>query len=188
MDKKEVQVPMNQTTVESLKAGDEVLLSGAIFTARDAAHKRMDEALKGHQALPINLKDQVIYYVGPTPAKPEDIIGAAGPTTSSRMDKYTPPLLEQGLNGMIGKGYRSQEVICAIQKYKAVYFTAIGGSGALLSKCIKSVEIVAYEDLGTEAIRKITIEQFPVVVVNDSEGNDWFSQGQKQFREKFNLK
>src|SRR5699024_1538396 len=140
-----------------------------MYTARDAAHKRMTEQIEKGEELPFELKNQVIYYVGPTPAKPGEVIGSAGPTTSSRMDKYTSALLERGLKGMIGKGYRSQEVIDSISKNNAVYFAAIGGSGALLAKKIKSVELVAYQELGTEAVRKLTVEDFPCMVINDSE-------------------
>lgn len=164
-----------------LKAGDEVLISGTIYTARDAAHKRMVEQLEHGEQLPLDLHNQVIYYVGPTPAKPDTIIGSAGPTTSSRMDAFTPTLLEHGLKGMIGKGYRSKEVIRSIQQNNAVYMAAIGGSGALLSQTIKHVETIAYEDLGTEAIRKLIVEDFPCVVINDANGNDWYQMSQERF-------
>lgn len=183
MVQKKISVPFNdEGTIKSLQAGDQVLLSGTIFTARDAAHKRMVEQLEKGEKLPVDLTNQVIYYVGPTPARPGDVIGSAGPTTSSRMDKYTPCLLEKGLKGMIGKGYRSQVVIDAIVKNDAVYFAAIGGSGALLAKRIKSVELVAYEDLGTEAIRKLEIEDFPCTVINAPEGRDWYKESQAAFR------
>ncbi|MDO6448642.1 Fe-S-containing hydro-lyase [Oceanobacillus profundus] len=183
MVQKKISVPFNdEGAIKSLQAGDQVLLSGTIFTARDAAHKRMVEQLEKVEKLPVDLTNQVIYYVGPTPARPGDVIGSAGPTTSSRMDKYTPCLLEKGLKGMIGKGYRSQAVIDAIVKNDAVYFAAIGGSGALLAKRIKSVELVAYEDLGTEAIRKLEIEDFPCMVINDSEGNDWYKESQAAYK------
>ena len=182
MSRIKIHVPfMDEETVISLKAGDRVLLSGTIYTARDAAHKRMAEQLEQRKDLPFDIKNQVIYYVGPTPAKPDKVIGSAGPTTSGRMDKYTPSLLDCGLKGMIGKGYRSQDVIDSIVKNKAVYFGAIGGSGALVARTIKKVEMVAYEDLGTEAIRKMVVEDFPAVVINDSEGNDWYEQAKEQF-------
>lgn len=172
-----ITVPFSdEVDITTLKAGDRVLISGTIYTARDAAHKRMAQILETGGQLPFNIKNQVIYYVGPTPAKPGQVIGSAGPTTSGRVDKYTPALLDLGLKGMIGKGYRSQAVVDAIVKNKAVYFGAIGGSGALLAKAIKQVDIIAYEDLGTEAIRKMIIENFPAVVINDSQGNDWYKQ------------
>ncbi len=174
--------PFDEKTVLSLKAGDRVQISGTVYTARDAAHKRMIETLEQGGDLPFDLNGQVIYYVGPTPAKPGQVIGSAGPTTSGRMDKYTPRLLELGLKGMIGKGYRDQEVIDSIVENKAVYFGAIGGSAALISKSIKQVEIIAYEDLGTEAIRRLVIEDFPAVVVNDCEGNDLYRAGAEKYR------
>lgn len=178
-----IEVPFQDAaTINKLRAGDQVLLSGTIFTARDAAHKRMAEQLERNEKLPFELTNQVIYYVGPTPAKPGDIIGSAGPTTSSRMDKFTPLLLEIGLKGMIGKGYRSPLVIDSIARNKAVYFAAIGGSGALLAKSIKSVEMIAYEDLGTEAIRKLEVIEFPCMVINDSEGRDWYKESQLAFK------
>ncbi len=158
-------------------------LSGTVYTARDAAHQRMFEAIQKGEDLPFDIKGQVIYYVGPTPAKPGQVIGSAGPTTSSRMDKYTPKLLEMGLKGMIGKGYRSEEVKKAIVEHQAVYFAAVGGSAALISKAIKEVEIIAYEDLGTEAIRKMRIENFPVIVIHDIYGGDQYQDGIRQFQE-----
>ncbi|WP_313891686.1 Fe-S-containing hydro-lyase [Psychrobacillus sp.] len=173
--------PFDEETISSLKAGDRVLITGVIYTARDAAHKRMYDAIQLGEDLPFNLKGQVIYYVGPTPAKPGQIIGSVGPTTSERMDKYTPALLEQGLKGMIGKGYRSKEVVNSIQKNKSLYLAAIGGAGALIARTVKTVELIAYEDLGTEAIRKITVVNFPAVVINDSYGNDWYEEGAKNF-------
>lgn len=183
MVQKKVRVPFqDETTIQSLRAGDQVLLSGTIYTARDAAHKRMTEQLAKGEELPVDLTNQVIYYVGPTPAREGEVIGSAGPTTSSRMDKYTPSLLEKGLRGMIGKGYRSQEVIDAISDNQAVYFAAIGGSGALLARRIQSVELVAYEDLGTEAIRKLEVEDFPCMVINDVEGRDWYQESQAAFQ------
>lgn len=178
-----IEVPLNKEDILSLKAGDRVLLSGTVFTARDAAHKRMYEQLERGEALPFDVTNQVIYYVGPTPAKPGQVIGSAGPTTSSRMDKYTPALLELGLGGMIGKGYRSEEVKESIVKNKAVYFGAIGGSAALIARSITAVEIIAYEDLGTEAIRKLTIENFPAIVINDVHSNDLYQQGVEKYRE-----
>ena len=164
--------PLEKNMVEKLKAGDKVFISGTIYTARDAAHKRMDEALDGNEPLPFDIKGQVIYYMGPSPARPGRPIGSAGPTTASRMDKYTPRLLDLGLLGMLGKGKRSPEVHEAIVRNKAVYFAAIGGAGALLSRCIKKSEVIAYDDLGTEAIRKLTVEDLPCIVVIDPEGND----------------
>jgi len=158
-------------------------LSGKLLTARDAAHRRMVEALERGEALPVTLRDQVIYYVGPTPAKPGQVIGSAGPTTSGRMDRYTPRLLELGLRGMIGKGRRSDEVKAALQTYRAVYFAAVGGAAALLAKCIRSVRLLAYEDLGTEAMRELEVENIPLVVVNDAHGNDWYEQSQRAFRD-----
>ncbi|MBN8199859.1 MULTISPECIES: Fe-S-containing hydro-lyase [Bacillaceae] len=178
-----VSSPIDEQVLISLKAGDRVLISGTIFTARDAAHKRMSEALQKGEDLPFKIKGQTIYYVGPTPAKPGQIIGSAGPTTSGRMDKYTPSLLDRGLKGMIGKGYRSQEVIDSMKKNKAVYFAAIGGSGALIARSIKSMEVIAYEDLGPEAIYKLTVENFPAVVIIDSEGTDWYQVGKEQFKQ-----
>lgn len=169
-----IQAPFDEETVKGLHAGDYVYISGTIYTARDAAHKRMFDALNEGQDIPMELKNNVIYYLGPTPAREGQVIGSAGPTTSSRMDKYSPLLLEKGLKGMIGKGKRSQSVIDAMVKEKAVYFAAVGGAGALLSKCIKSAEVIAYEDLGTEAIRKLTVEDFPCIVVIDSEGNNLY--------------
>ncbi len=174
--------PISEQELLKLKAGDRVLLSGTIYTARDAAHKRMFEALERGEELPFDVKGQTIYYVGPTPSKPGHVIGSAGPTTSGRMDKYTPSLLDLGLKGMIGKGYRSEEVIESMKKNKAVYFAAIGGSGALIARTIQSVEVVAYEDLGPEAIYKLTIKDFPAVVIVDSEGNDWYKIGKLQFQ------
>lgn len=171
---KYIYTPLTKDKAANLKAGDYVYITGTIYTARDAAHKRMKEALDKREALPISVEDEIIYYLGPTPARENQVIGSAGPTTSSRMDKYTPELLELGLSGMIGKGKRNQEVAESIQKNKAVYFAAVGGAGALLSKCIKESQIIAYEDLGTEAIRKLRVENFPVIVVMDAEGNDLY--------------
>ena len=173
---KYITTPIDLSKVVSLKAGDYVYLSGKIYTARDAAHKRMFEALQQKQELPFDIRNQVIYYLGPTPAREGQVIGSAGPTTSSRMDKYTPSLLNLGLKGMIGKGKRNDDVISSMKKNKAVYFAAIGGAGALLSKCIKSSKVIAYEDLGTEAIRELWVENLPVIVVIDSEGNNFYEE------------
>lgn len=171
---REIKAPISKEDAESLRAGDYVLITGTIYTARDAAHKRMQEALEKGEELPLELSGNIIYYMGPSPARKGCPIGSAGPTTASRMDKYTPGLLDLGMGAMIGKGKRSQEVIDGIKRNKAVYFAAIGGAGALLSKKIISSEIIAYEDLGTEAIRKLEVEDFPVVVVIDSEGNNLY--------------
>ena len=172
----ELQTPLTKEKIESLKAGDYVYITGTIYTARDAAHKRMSEALAAGEELPIDVKDQIVYYMGPTPAKEGQVIGSAGPTTASRMDKYAPKLLDLGLSGMIGKGKRSQDVTSSIVLNGAVYFAAVGGAGALLSKCIKSSEVVAYEDLGTEAIRKLEVENFPAIVVIDRMGNNLYDE------------
>lgn len=171
---KYITAPITDEVVSDLKAGDYVYISGTIYTARDAAHKRMYESLMKGEDIPMELKNNIIYYLGPSPAREGQIIGSAGPTTSSRMDKYTPLLLEKGLKGMIGKGKRSKEVKEAMKENNAVYFAAIGGAGALLSKCIKSAEVIAYDDLGTEAIRKLEVENLPVIVVIDNEMNDLY--------------
>jgi len=165
-----ITLPMTKEDTDKLRAGDYVYLNGTVYSARDAAHKRMYETLAEGKELPFCIKDAVIYYLGPTPAKPGQVIGSAGPTTSSRMDKYTPSLLDLGLKGMIGKGRRSDEVKASIVKNQAIYFAAVGGAGALLSKCITASEVIAYEDLGTEAIRKMTVKDFPVIVVTDCQG------------------
>ncbi len=178
---KKITPPLTEENLNSLKAGDNVLISGTIYTGRDAAHKRLCDLLKQGKELPFDVKGQIIYFVGPTPPKPGHVIGSAGPTTSYRMDAYSPLLIEQGLKGMIGKGSRSQDVKDAMKKYKAVYFAAIGGAGALISKCIKKAEIIAYEDLGPEAIRKLEVENFPAVVVNDIFGNDLYEIGRKKY-------
>lgn len=178
---KKINVPLTIEDINGLKAGDYVYISGTIYTARDAAHKRMYESILDGKDIPMDLKDNVIYYLGPTPAKPGQVIGSAGPTTSSRMDKYTPLLLKNGLKGMIGKGKRSKEVIEAMKKEKAVYFAAIGGAGALLSKCIKKSEVIAYDDLGTEAIRRLEVEDFPSIVVIDCEGNNLYETAVEDF-------
>jgi len=177
-----ITTPLDERTLEQLRSGDQVLITGVIYAARDAAHKRMVEALDKGEKLPFDIRNQIIYYMGPTPARPGQVIGAAGPTTSGRMDTYTPCLLAAGLKGMIGKGNRSAEVKDAIKKYKAVYFAAIGGAGALASKCIKKAEIVAYEDLGAEAIRRLEVEDFPVTVINDIYGGDLYEEGKAKYR------
>lgn len=173
MDKK-IQTPLTKEIVKTLKAGDYVYLSGTIYSARDAAHKRLTESLERGEKLPLPLENEIIYYLGPTPARPGQVIGSAGPTTASRMDKYTPALLNLGQTGMIGKGRRSEAVIAAMKKNMAVYFAAVGGAGALLSKRIKAAEVIAYEDLGAEAIYKLEVEDFPVIVVIDCEGNNLY--------------
>ena len=175
---------MSREVARSLKAGDSVLLSGVIYTARDAAHKRLCELADQGKELPLDVKDSIIYFVGPTPAKPGEVIGSAGPTTSYRMDAYSPTLIELGLTGMIGKGKRKEAVVSAMKEYGAVYFGAIGGCGALLSRCIKKAEIIAYEDLGAEAIRRLEVENFPVVVIIDSEGNNLYETGVANYLEK----
>ncbi|MFZ3579360.1 Fe-S-containing hydro-lyase [Virgibacillus sp. DJP39] len=180
---KTIKVPFEEEQIKTLRSGDKVLLTGTVYTARDAAHQRMIETVETGGIMPFEVSGQVIYYVGPTPAKPSQIIGSAGPTTSSRMDKQTPKLLEMGLKGMIGKGYRSEEVKKAIVTQQAVYFGAVGGSAALITKSIKSVEIIAYEELGTEAIRKLEIEDFPVVVINDIYGGDLYEDGIAKYRQ-----
>ena len=176
-----LKTPLSDADVEKLKAGDKVLLNGVIYTGRDAAHKRLFDLLKEGKPLPVDLKGQVIYYVGPAPAKPGQAIGSAGPTTSGRMDAYSPKLMEIGLKGMIGKGMRKKEVVEAMKKYKAVYFAATGGAGALLAKAIKKAQVVAYEDLGPEAVTRLEVEDFPVIVVNDTQGNDLYQQGMQQY-------
>jgi fumarate hydratase subunit beta len=177
-----IKTPLSDEVIEELKTGDKVLISGVIYSARDAAHKRLVELINQGKALPFDLTGQVIYYVGPTPPRPGMAIGSAGPTTSYRMDPYAPTLMAKGLKGMIGKGARSSYVVEAIKKYKAVYLGATGGAGALISKRIKAVEVVAYEDLGPEAIRKMEVEDFPAIVVNDIYGNDLYVEGRKIYR------
>lgn len=169
-----ITAPITKETAKTLHAGDYVYITGTIYTARDAAHKRMQENLQRGEALPLEMKENVIYYMGPSPAREGRPIGSAGPTTASRMDKYAPELLDLGLGAMIGKGKRSQEVKDAIVRNGSVYFAAVGGAGALLSKCILSSEVIAYDDLGTEAIRKLQVKDFPVIVVIDSEGNNLY--------------
>ena len=177
-----ITAPIDRETLKSLHAGDYVYISGTIYTARDAAHKRMIETLDEGRELPLDLKDNVIYYMGPSPAREGRPIGSAGPTTASRMDKYTPRLLDLGMGAMIGKGKRSQAVIDAIVRNGAVYFAAVGGAGAILSKCIKESEVIAYDDLGTEAIRKLTVENMPMIVVIDSEGNNLYETAVKEYQ------
>lgn len=176
-----VNVPLSREEARKLKSGDSCLLSGVIYTARDAAHKRLCELIEQGKDLPFDVKDSVIYFVGPTPAKPGEVIGSAGPTTSYRMDAYSPVLIAQGQTGMIGKGKRNDEVVNAMKEHGAVYFGAIGGCGALLSQCIKKSEVIAYEDLGAEAIRRLEVENFPVIVVIDSEGNNLYETGRKAY-------
>lgn len=205
-EKKIVNVPFKKEELVMLKAGDYVYLTGTLYSARDAAHKRMfdsvNEAIEKNPEvkdyrgtklfeegiLPFDITNNVVYYLGPTPAKEGQVIGSAGPTTSSRMDKYTPLLLDKGFTGMIGKGKRSKEVIEAIVRNKAVYFAAVGGAGALLSKCIKESEVIAYDDLGTEAIRKMRVEDFPVIVVIDSEGNNLYETAVSEYKSFHNVK
>lgn len=178
---KEIKVPISREDAKKLRAGDYVYLTGTIYTARDAAHKRMQDTLDAGEALPIEMEGNVIYYMGPSPAREGRPIGSAGPTTASRMDKYAPKLLDLGLGAMIGKGKRSQAVIDAIVRNGSVYFAAVGGAGALLSKCITASEVIAYDDLGTEAIRRLEVEQFPVIVVIDCEGNNLYETATKEY-------
>ena len=182
MTVKKITTPLTDEVVKSLKSGDSVLITGIIYTGRDQAHKRLVDTLKAGKPLPVDLKGQIIYYVGPAPAKPGYAIGPAGPTTSVRMDPYTPALLEYGMKGMIGKGNRSQEVIDAIKKYTGVYFASVGGAAALIAKRITRCEVLAYEDIGAEALMKLTVEDFPAVVVNDCYGNDLYEEGMKKYR------
>lgn len=178
---KKLKVPFHREEAKNLKAGDYVYLTGIIYTARDAAHKRMQETLDQGNPLPFDIKENIIYYMGPSPAREGRPIGSAGPTTASRMDKYTPALLDKGLGGMIGKGKRSPAVIDAMKRNQAVYFAAVGGAGALLSKCIISSEVIAYDDLGTEAVRKLEIVDFPVIVVIDCKGDNLYETAIKEF-------
>lgn len=180
---KTISTPLTDDVVNELKYGDRVMLNGIIYTGRDAAHKRLSEMLNRNEQLPVDLQGQVIYYVGPCPAKPGAVIGSAGPTTSGRMDSYTPLLLKNGLKGMIGKGGRSQAVKDAMIKYGAVYFAAIGGAGALLAGCIRQAEVVAFPDLGTEAIYRLKVEDFPVTVIIDRRGDDLYNIGREQYME-----
>ncbi|MBU0734465.1 MAG: Fe-S-containing hydro-lyase [Proteobacteria bacterium] len=177
-----LKTPLSAGDIEPLRSGDRVTVSGIVYTARDAAHRRLLELIEAGKDLPMPIMGQVIYYVGPSPAPPGRVIGAAGPTTSYRMDPYAPKLLELGLKGMIGKGKRSREVIEAMVRYKGVYMAAIGGAGALMARAIKEARVVAYEDLGPEAIRELRVENLPVIVVNDTLGNDLYIEGQKQYR------
>ena len=178
-----ITLPLTREEARTIKSGEQLLLSGVIYTARDAAHKRLCELVEKGEPLPFDVKNATIYYVGPTPAKPGQVIGSAGPTTSYRMDAYSPTLIREGETGMIGKGKRNAEVIDAMKKYGAVYFAAIGGAGALLSSCIKKAEIIAYEDLGAEALRRLEVENFPVVAVIDSEGNNLYEKGRREYLE-----
>jgi fumarate hydratase subunit beta len=180
---KRISTPLRTEEIVSLRSGDRVLISGWVYTARDAAHKRMDDLLRQRKELPFDIKGQVIYYVGPSPAKPGRVIGSAGPTTASRMDAYAPALIAKGLKGMIGKGARSAQVIRAMVEHQAVYFGAVGGTAALLARCIKEAEMVAYEDLGPEAIRRLRLEDFPAIVVNDVQGNDLYAEGVRVYRQ-----
>ncbi len=179
---KKITAPIDDKTARELKSGDYVYISGTIYTARDAAHKRMYEALEKGEKLPFDVKDNVIYYMGPSPAREGRPIGSAGPTTATRMDKYAPALLDLGLKGMIGKGKRRQNVKDSMIKNGAVYFAAVGGAGAILSKCIRESEVIAYDDLGTEAIRKLYVEDFPAIVVIDSEGNDLYETSVLEYK------
>jgi len=176
-----IKTPLTRENVLELRAGDSCLISGVIYTARDAAHKRLCELIAQGKELPLDIKDSIIYFVGPTPSKPGQAIGSAGPTTSYRMDAYSPDLIARGQTGMIGKGKRGPEVIAAMKKYGAVYFGAIGGCGALLSKCIKKSDVIAYDDLGAEAIYKLEVEDFPAIVIIDSYGNNLYETGRKSY-------
>lgn len=178
-----ISAPLSAGVIEGLRAGDQVLISGTLYTARDAAHKRLVESIRANERLPIDLSGQVIYYVGPAPARPGMVMGSAGPTTSGRMDRYTPDLLAAGLKGMIGKGYRNDEVRSAIRRFGAVYFAAVGGSGAYLARRIRAAEVVAYGDLGPEAIYRLEVEDFPAIVVNDCHGADLYQQSPERYRE-----
>ena len=178
---RKITLPLTEELARTLHAGDEVLVSGVIYTSRDAGHKRMCEALARGEELPFDPKDATIYYVGPTPAKPGQVIGSAGPTTSGRMDAYAPTMMSVGARGMIGKGARLPEVVDAMKKYTGVYFGAIGGAGALLAKCIKSAKLIAYEDLGAEALRELYVEDMPLMVIIDSEGNNLYELGREEY-------
>jgi len=181
MEPKKITAPLSDEDVLSLKAGDNVLISGVIYTARDAAHKKLIELMDQAEPLPIDLQGQIIYYVGPTPAKPGQVIGSAGPTTSGRMDAYTPKMLENGMKACIGKGLRNQAVKDALQEHKGLYLAAVGGAGALLSKKIKKCEVVAYPELGAEAIHRLEVEDFPATVINDAFGSDLYAEGAKAY-------
>ncbi|HOP75373.1 MAG TPA: Fe-S-containing hydro-lyase [Bacillota bacterium] len=181
MTQKRIKLPLSEEDILELRAGEAVLLSGELLSGRDAAHKRLITALNAGEPLPVNLAGETIYYVGPCPTPPGKVIGSAGPTTSGRMDHYTPKLLEIGLRGMIGKGQRSPEVIEAMIKYQAVYFAALGGAGALIARSIKKAEVIAYPDLGPEAIHRLTVEDFPVIVAIDAYGNDLYQRGRAEY-------
>ena len=183
---RKINLPLTEELAKTLHAGDEVLVSGVIYTSRDAGHKRMCEALARGEELPFDPTDATIYYVGPTPAKPGQVIGSAGPTTSGRMDAYAPTMMSVGARGMIGKGARLPEVVDAMKKYSGVYFGAIGGAGALLAKCIKEAELIAYEDLGAEALRRLYVEDMPLVVIIDSEGRNLYEEGRRAYLESKN--
>jgi fumarate hydratase subunit beta len=178
---KDIRTPLTDADAESLKAGDRVRITGVIYTARDAAHGRLFPLIEKGEKLPIDVRGQLIYYTGPSPARPGEVVGSIGPTTASRMDKYTPALLKLGLKGTIAKGYRSQAVKDAIKQHKGVYFGCIGGAGAVLSRFVKKLEVVAYEDLGTEAVRRLEVEGFPAIVLNDCHGGDLYQDGQKAY-------
>ena len=182
-EKIRIRTPLTEEQSRKLKAGDSVLITGIIYSARDAAHKVMTEALSRGEKLPIDWHDQIVYYLGPTPAKPGDPIGSAGPTTSGRMDAYTPTMLEQGIKGMIGKGSRKPEVIESMKKNGVTYFAAVGGAAALIAKSVKKYEVIAYPELGPEALAALTVEDFPAIVVIDSEGNNFYEIGQKPYRQ-----
>jgi fumarate hydratase subunit beta len=179
---KKVKLPLTEKTLKDLKAGDNILLTGVMYVARDTAHKRMIEALDQGKPLPFDIKGQTVYYMGPSPARPGQVIGSAGPTTSGRMDSYSPRLIAEGLKGMIGKGMRSPAVKEAMKKYKAVYLAAIGGAGALISKSIKKSEVIAYEELGAEAILRMEVEDFPAIVINDIYGGDLYEEGKAKYK------
>lgn len=181
MENVKITTPLTREKVKELRAGDSCLISGVIYTARDAAHKRLCELVAAGKELPLDIRDGIIYFVGPTPAKPGQAIGSAGPTTSYRMDAYSPTLISLGLTGMIGKGKRGPEVVAAMKEHGAVYFGAIGGCGALLSKCIKKAEVIAYDDLGAEAIRRLEVEEFPAIVIIDSQGNNLYQSGRQDY-------
>ena len=178
---KRITTPLTKEMSRSLKAGDSVLITGTIYSARDAAHKVMTETLARGEKLPMDFTNEIVYYLGPTPAKPGQPIGAAGPTTAGRMDKYTPQMLDQGLTGMIGKGYRSADVVASMKKNSTVFMVAIGGAGALIAKTIKAYEVIAYPELGPEALAKLTVVDFPAIVAIDTEGNNFYEEGQKPF-------
>ena len=178
---KEVSAPLSDADIESLNAGDRVRITGVVYAGRDAAHARLIQLIEARKPLPIDVRGQIIYYTGPSPARPGEIVGSIGPTTGGRMDRFTPALLELGLKATIGKGARSQPVRDAMRKHKAVYFGAIGGAGAVLSRFVKKLEVVAYEDLGTEAIRRLEVEGFPAIVVNDCHGGDLYQDGMKAY-------